>query len=186
MNPLKENERESSKEKERENLQLRPRPRTREEDRQWEGFMVQAGDSAWSHGFTTRLLVESAKRIGMSRLEVEAWLKFMDEVDWTFTNGHPVSSINFRRSMRMWHVVEAEKHQKRRCVDSQQKNDYDQQREKQMAERIAKAKDPAEWELCAERCANCDGSGCPRFSIPPQLRERAIPPEECVGFIRRA
>lgn len=46
--------------------------------------------------------------------------------------------------------------------------------------RLQAARDPANWELCAERCANCRGGACSAgVKWPPQLNDRPIPPEEC-------
>jgi chorismate mutase len=62
---------------------------------------------------------------------------------------------------------------------------YDKERE--AAKRKALAENPANWELCAERCrCYCQGECACGCTIPPQLRERPIAPEECAGFQRKA
>ena len=139
-------------------------------------------------------IYEAALDIRMSIEEANDWVDFMDETGWYLPKGEEVDSKNFRRSLRMWHKsvakIEAQKEailrrSRRKLVNEV---DYDALA-KERAEKIreTKATDPAEWELCRERCTNClECGGCPSFRIPPQLRERPIPPEECPGFSRRA
>ena len=136
--------------------------------------------------------VAASKRIkGMTQDEVVGWIEYMDSVDYRFTDGKKVNRRNFRRSMRMYHMVENQLRSKQeaeaRKAKENERVDYEAlAKERAEAKRREKAKDPREWEMCKERCANClEGGGCPAFRVPPQLREWPLNAEECPGFARR-
>ena len=66
------------------------------------------GSKCWNLGITPLMLVEAADKIGMDDDEVNDWLKYMDEVGWTFYNGNAVTARSFARccwavrSRRSW------------------------------------------------------------------------------------
>ena len=176
MKPLKENKRERSKESKKENQQQQRR-------------RVRAYGKAWKLGFTARQLEASAKRLGMSDGELDGWLEFMNQVDWKFANGNAVTPNNYLRSLRMWHKTEEKKWwRKPGYYNCQGENREEMERiKKQCAEEKLKKAMESEsaWELCEERCAEFDAKRCPKckhWSVPPQLRERPIPPEQCLHF----
>ena len=171
MNLLKEENRESNKE-------------IKEENQQQQHVRVRAYSRAWDLGFNTRLLEAAAKKIGMSRDELDGWIIFMDQVDWLFTNGKAITPNNFLRSLRMWHKMEPKLREKVRRI-KQPEFDYEAQERRAEAKRKALSLMPGAWELCDERCANFSGARCPHYNIPPQLRERPVPPEECPGYSRK-
>lgn len=142
------------------------------------------------------VLREAARRIGMTDAEVRGWVGYMEEVGWAFANGKPVDECNFRRSLRMWHVVEQSKayaappggrassraEEVRRLAEAGEARRVAQEE----ASRRALAREASAWVLCAERCAHCAGVLCARgMAIPPQLRARPVPPEECPRFTRK-
>ena len=52
--------------------------------------------------------------LGMKRAQCEEWLRYQREVtDWTFHNGNPVTVRNFRRSLRMWKIIDEMKAEER-------------------------------------------------------------------------
>ena len=140
-------------------------------------------------------VIAASMRIkGMTKGEVKAWIEYMDEVDYRFTTGSNVNRRNFRRSMRMFHEMNKAKalavsHFHKAKYWTGTGTDYEEMeriKAKTAADRLSKAmaKDDA-WELCEERCAEFNAEGCPKcrhWSIPPQLRERPVPPEECLNF----
>ena len=138
---------------------------------------------------------DAAERIGMTIEEVNCWMDFMDEVGWRFKDGTQVTKNTFARSLRMWHKVQpkivaetiSRLHKTQRLA--QMGCDFEEMEriKKSIAEKKLKAalSEPNAWELCDERCANFCADGCPKckhWSIPPQLRERPIPPEQCLHF----
>ena len=173
----------------------RERTKEIEENQQQQQRLIRAGTSDVCYGkMKMQTIYEAALDNRMSIEEANDWVDFMDEIGWVHTNGDDIRDKNFRRSLRMWHKSVAKiEAQKAAILRRSRRNhvsevDYDAQaKERANKIREAKAKDPAEWELCRERCTNClECGGCPCFRIPPQLRERPIPPEECPGFSRRA
>ena len=145
--------------------------------------------------FKANEVYDAAERIGMTIEEVNCWMDFMDEVGWRFKDGTQVTKNTFARSLRMWHKVQPKivaetisrlhKTQRR----AQMGCDFEEMEriKKSIAEKKLKAalSEPNAWELCDERCAEFCADGCPKckhWSIPPQLRERPIPPEQCLHF----
>ena len=52
--------------------------------------------------------------LGMTREQCEAWLKYQRKVtDWSFWNGNSVTIRNFRRSLRMWKIIDDQKSEER-------------------------------------------------------------------------
>lgn len=160
---------------------------------------------AWSSALgganmTAGMVFNAALRIGMPLQEAEAWIRYMDDVGWCFKNGNPVNARNFRRPLRLWHVMEGQLAEKR--LESRRASPAARlEAERQECERrnaIAKADAVRKaslsveaWTLCAERCANylptsLDGKPIPvcgrGVMIPPQMQDRPIPPEQCPRF----
>lgn len=180
MNQLKEKDEERTKEEERENQQLQPRVRYARSCELCFGTMC------------AEMVFDAANEIkGMTRDEACDWIDYMKEVGWVFTSGNPVNKFNFRRSLRMWHKKNEEinlrhKLHSRYANIGQNFEEMERIKAKIAKDKLAKAmaQDDA-WELCEERCAEFRADGCPNckhWSIPPQLRERPIPPEECMHF----
>ena len=182
MNPLRENEKEKNQKKEEERIH-HPHPRA------CEGVDIQAYSEAWQRGFTTQVFNDLADHVGLTCEQRKAWLKYMHEVGWCFYDGKPVTPINCLRSMRMWRKVDERMAQRdcRKSGETASRNEYEVQKEREAAKRKAQAENPANWELCAERCGcYCKGECACGCTIPPQLRERPIAPEECEGYQRKA
>ena len=183
MNELKENEEKRSRKEERENRRL-------QRARELAGFdSVEALPSAVERGIGRRKLVSAALRIEMSAAEVMAWQKFMESVDWQFMTGAKVHGGNFLRSLRMWHVrqVEIDARNERRGGSAEREAEKSKAAERaKEAERVKAAAEPGAWQLCRERCRyglTCGACGAaPRYTIPPQLREHPIAPEDCKGY----
>ena len=143
-----------------------------------------------NRGITRKDLKATANLVGMSAQEVNEWQKYMVACGWRFATGVKVNCINFRRSLRMWHMIE-EKMRKERtehaAVDI--RNEAVERQEKSKLKGLAQlAKvNPSLWALCRERCENSDTCGCKRgVTIPP---DRQLPrphrPEECPHFTER-
>ena len=183
MSLLKENEEKRSRKEEREN---RLRLRARELH---DLCSVKALPSAFERGITSFDLMDAALKIDMSADEVMEWQKFMDSVGWIFATNGAVNWRNFRRSLRMWHIRELELSAKadRRGNSAEREAEKRKAAEKaKEAERVKAAAKPEAWLLCHERCRyglTCGKCGAaPRYTIPPQLREHPIAPEECNGY----
>ena len=151
------------------------------------------GSKCWNLGITPLMLVEAADKIGMDDDEVNDWLKYMDEVGWTFGTGSAVTARNFRRPLRMWHKmqcrVEASQSRGMGRIDQLREDGLKRQRQAAQSRRESASVKPESWELCRERCAMYNGGDDARcgfcragFRTPPQLRERPCPPEECARF----
>ena len=141
-------------------------------------------------------VVAASMRIkGMTTDEVKAWIGYMDEVGYLFATGQQVNRRNFRRSLRMWHKKNEEMAGTRHMANrfgglGQNIEEMERIKAKIAADKHAKAMaaDDA-WILCKERCAEFNADGCiqcKHWSVPPQLRERPIPPEECCWFVGKA
>ena len=183
----KENEKESAKEKDKEihHHQQCAKPKR-----------IRSSHSDVCFGkFKAKSVYDTAERNGMSTEEANCWMDFMDEIGWRFKDGTEVDKDTFARSLRMWHKVQPaieakaismlHKRQRRAPTGS----DYEEMDRIKRNIEAKKLKDalaaPNAWELCDERCANFCADGCPKckhWSIPPQLRERPIPPEQCLHF----
>ena len=147
-------------------------------------------NGAFERGISRRVLADAANRIGMSAAEVNEWLAYMVEVDWGFSSGKPVHNANFRRSLRMWHVMRPQVRIARQSlVEVAELNRREEEKNAEAKrKRAAIAANPANWILCQERCANyIPGQGCKcGVPIPPAHQERQIPPEDCPKFISNA
>ena len=176
MNLLKEKDEKRSRKEERENQQQQQQ----QHQRAREGLAVhKLSAEALRHGMTCKDLVAAANAIGMNAGEVNGWLRYMESVGWTFSNGAPVNGRNFRRPLRMWHMTE------RRLAAERGSSgpSPEEQQAKKEAERLEAAAEPASWTLCNERCAFAEDCGCAKkHLIPPQLRAYPIAPEDCKGF----
>ena len=151
------------------------------------------GSKCWNLGITPLMLVEAADKIGMNDDEVNDWLKYMDEVGWTFNNGNAVTARNFRRPLRMWHKMKCRVEASQSCgmgrIDQLREDGLKRQRQAAQSRRESESCKPESWELCRERCAMYNGGDDARcgfcragFRTPPQLRDRPCPPEECPRF----
>jgi len=139
---------------------------------------------AFALGIIRSDLKFSAEKMGMTAEEVNAWITYMEDVDWTFSDGDRVNYRNFRRSLRMWHKVE-EKMRAKRIAESAGLASSNNVIRGKMVEIAEQAKsDPSMWALCRERCANACECGCRRgFRIPPDRHlPRPYTPEECPKF----
>ena len=136
-----------------------------------------------------------AKRFGKPLDAVDRWVEYEEETGWKFKDETPITPLNFRRSLRMWYkldmrftalaVSRLHKRQRRAPMgeDYEEMERIKKQREEKALNAALSA--PNAWELCDERCARFNPDGCPKcrhWSIPPQLRERPIPPEQCPHF----
>ena len=180
MSLLKENEEKRSRKEEREKQQQQHQ---QQQQRARDGLKIDMLSSqALDRGMTHKDLVDAARVIGMSAREVNAWLKYMDSVGWAFSNGAPVTWRNYRRPLRMWHLTERRMRIERNCADST----TEEASAKKLEELRSAAAKPESWALCRERCAFAEACGCAKkHTIPPQLRPRPIPPEECADFAAR-
>ena len=178
MNQLKENGKESNKEKDKEIPP--PPPRARE---------ALFGDldcvqHAWQHGILTKDLEKARQKIGASVEDINAWLKYMDMVDWKFPTGNEVNWNNFRQSLRMW--VKYERYHPEWRGDKRGRGRAEPKREgeAEKRERLAKiAADPKSWTLCEERCEHWRGRRCSRgVTVPPMHNPHPHPPEECPRY----
>lgn len=140
-------------------------------------------------GLTARHVYDAAAKMKMSRIEADAWIDFMHEVEWTLNDGVDVTSRNFRRSLRMWHRIEANcpwKRDRRGNMAEAQEEGRERQQRAKASRRAEAARQESAWALCAERCAKFQpGKGFKCLcghALPPDLRERPCPPEECDGF----
>ena len=188
MKHLKEkNEKKNQKEIRKENPPP-PHPRAREEGIDLND--IERVPTAYDRGITRWHLKQAADVIDMTADEVNEWQEYMVACDWRFASGAHVTSINFRRSLRMWHkmedIIRAERfgqapvEYRAAAAEKQLKNKV------QGLMKIAKI-NPALWALCRERCENSDTCGCKcGVKIPP---DRQVPrphrPEECPHFKER-
>ena len=160
------------------------------------------------HGVREALVFKAGKQIGLTRTQCERWLEYQRMVtDWHFSGGGEITCHNFRRSLRMWRVVDEVKREEReeRKAEAQTRreiyekkatrgqNEIDRLRaEGEARQKAAEEKrikeliqTPEAWLLCSEECENYDPAnmrctaGCP---VPPQLRKWPIPPRECHAF----
>ena len=183
MNLLKEKDEKRSRKEERENQQQQQQ----QHQRAREGLAVhKLSAEALRHGMTCKDLVAAANAIGMNAGEVNGWLRYMESVGWTFSNGAPVNGRNFRRPLRMWHKIEERINARRERRGGSAEREAEKRRAAEV-ERMRKmyedSKKPASWTLCNERCAFAENCGCAKkHLIPPQLRSYPIAPEDCKGF----
>ena len=145
--------------------------------------------------FTVGDVYNAASAMGMPVEEANDWMDYMDQLGWRFKDNTFVTVRNFRRSLRMWHIIEPSKRwregrggrrdEKQTAAERGEKRN----REAKAAQRASAAQSEKAWELCAERCScftpSADGkpfkcSCC--FALPPNLRDVPCPPEECPGF----
>ena len=117
-----------------------------------------------------------APETGVSEDYARWWHSEMTARDWTSPNGSRITLANWRSVMRAWYL---------------RRNDAEVDAAKRMAIRlilppISKPKYSIEaWELCRERCANCDKKGCKvGIPTPPPSENPPRPPEECHKFAR--
>ena len=149
----------------------------------------------WNTNLLLMDVFAASKRIkGMTNQDARAWIEYMDEVDYRFDDGKQVNRRNFRRSMRMFNIVQsrlaadekrrrARKRGKRRDVSPDYEAIDARKRAIEAKRREEASKADGAWDLCAERCTNClGGKHCPFYATPPQLREWPIAPEQCSMF----
>ena len=188
MKHLKEmKEKKNQKEISKENQQQQ-HPRAREGEVDINAILMVP--SAYNRGITRKDLKATANLVGMSAQEVNEWQKYMVACGWRFTTGVKVNCINFRRSLRMWHMIE-EKMRKERmesaAVDNSSEAAMRLERSKLATLGMKAKNDPSLWALCRERCENSDTCGCKcGVKVPP---DRQLPrphrPEECPHFKER-
>jgi hypothetical protein len=147
--------------------------------------------SAYSRGILRGDLKSAADAIGATADEVNAWLRYQDEVGWRYKSGVFINVLNYRRSLRMWHKVEERLLEERltrrgRVVGESYSADV-RTRERVAALEKKALEDPAMWTLCRERCANCGAAGCEcGVKVPPDRQfPRPCRPEECSRFAER-
>ena len=187
MTCLKEREKKKNqKEQEKENQQPHPRARGRRVSVA-SADEIESRPSAYVRGILCHDLMVAANKIGMSAAEVNAWQRYMEEVDWRFTTGTRINFLNFRRSLRMWHRTE-----ERMMLERGESGEVREREARQLNTKTAalvrqSKNDPSFWALCRESCANCGEHGCTcGVAIPP---DRQLPrphrPEECPEFDAR-
>lgn len=99
------------------------------------------------------------------------WYREMNARDWTTTAGAHIGNTNWRPTLKSWYNRATEK--ERAQIEAEAKQ----------ARQKPKEPTAADWELCAERCANCkDGHCTAGITIPPQLAQPPYPPEECKKY----
>lgn len=100
------------------------------------------------------------------------WYKQMVDSDWRTTKGLAVNRRNWRAQLKAWH--------NRATPDEIDKINREMAKTKGKVVSVS-VKD---WELCAERCANCmNGISCVKgIKIPPTKDTPPKPPEECKGY----
>ena len=66
------------------------------------------------HGVREALVFKAGRQIGLTRRQCERWLEHQRNVmDWHFSDGGVMTCHNFRRSLRMWRVVDEVKREER-------------------------------------------------------------------------
>ena len=188
MNPLKEKTEKKNQEKNKENYNNNNRAREAVEIVNG-AIRIAAYSEPWQKGFTTALVNDYLVRTKLTAAQCKAWLEYMTSIGWVFSTGGAITPKNCLRSMRMWRKVDERMAQRdcRKAGETASRNEYEVQKEREAAKRKAQAENPANWELCAERCGcYCQGECACGCTIPPQVRERPIAPEECEGYQRKA
>ena len=187
MNQLKETreEKRTRKEERKENLLLQNARELLVDNSVDNAKTLDALHHAWERCILTKDLLDAARKIGMSAAELRAWLAYMEDVGWTLKGGDKVNSRNFRRPLRMWHVIGLDRAARHNRTLTKTEREAKRREEEAKRKREAIAKDPKSWILCQERCANyIPGQGCKcGVKIPPAHQERQIPPEDCPHFI---
>ena len=194
MSLLKENEEKRSRKEERENQQQQQRlatpssrcPVDNSVDKNRRANLMH---HACERGILRKDIEDAAKSIGMSATEVNDWLEYMETIGWRMSNGHPVNGCNFRRPLRMWHIVQMKIDERQSRREQNRREHRIKQEEAERLRRLQKvAAKPEAWALCIERCANakeCGGCKC-NVPYPPMLETpRSRPPEECAEFEQR-
>ena len=211
MNDLKEREKEKNQKKDREKTTTTTPARAREDNwvhlreiEKWNGFNL----LYFKKHFNAFEINKIADKLEMSRAERIEWLKYIDSVGWCYPTGRKVTVLNCQRSMRMWKMVAKRLIDEKRAKENKSaskgnasRNDYEVQKEREAARRVELATKRENWELCEERCKHCivcDAinkftgekfvvySCLKGYKVPPPVRERPVPPEDCAGFQRKA
>ena len=66
-----------------------------------------SSSSARTREVEESLVFAAGEKIGLTRAQCEAWLKYQRDVtDWTFQDGDKVTVKNFKRSLRMWMAID--------------------------------------------------------------------------------
>ncbi len=113
-------------------------------------------------------------------MSVEQFYDYYDAIGWKYKGDRRIR--NWKALMRNWarrelRYLNKSKAGKAELAEQRMKRDAQKAREEA-------AKDPANWALCAERCARfCEGKCLEGAKWPPQFNERPIPPEECPNFM---
>ena len=137
-------------------------------------------------------VLSHAAWMGYPRGTALKWLAYEDEMGWRFKDGSEVTAENFRRPLRMFAIIEERIGQSRYGARQEadlaqaQEAGLERQRRAEESKRAEAARQESAWALCAERCAKFQpGKGFKCLcghALPPDLRERPCPPEECNGF----
>ncbi len=115
-----------------------------------------------------RLAAASGVPLAFVKERVSEWAR----CDWTTTQGKPIKPESLKAHLVAWW-----KHEENR-------ERYEKPQRRTATPRKFTAKD---WELCAERCAHCTGSGCGKgITTPPDKGEWQEPPERCTEFAAKA
>ena len=206
MNPLKEKTEKKNQEKNKENYNNNNRAREAVEIVNG-AIRIAAYSEPWQKGFTTALVNDYLVRTKLTAAQCKAWLEYMTSIGWVFSTGGAITPKNCLRSMRMWRKVdermaaEAKSGGRASTATKAFQNEYEIMKQREAARRVEMATKAENWELCEERCKNCvvcDAinkftgekfvvySCLKGYKIPPPVRERPVPPEECAGFERKA
>lgn len=100
------------------------------------------------------------------------WYAEMEARDWRNNRGDRIGCLNWRSVLKSWW---------------NRRDGREMSEVRETVRRSAAAKPrawkPEDWQLCAERCANCTGDGCSKgIKTPPACGQPPQPPEECRAF----
>ncbi|MBR1920666.1 MAG: hypothetical protein IJ829_01525 [Kiritimatiellae bacterium] len=184
MDQLKEKEEKRSKREVKENLLLQRR--AREAGFRYADFGPRcqfALDQLWGRGILNNDIWRTAGKLGMTKREVADWLLYLDDTGYVLGDGRPLTRLNFRRPMRMWHKVAVREGETGEAEAERSAAEPSPKRSRA----LALAEKPESWALCRERCKWArEGAGCAKgVKVPPDHAERPIPPEECPCFAER-
>ena len=99
------------------------------------------------------------------------WYAEMQARDWRSVHGERVDHGNWRSVLKSW-------------WNRADASERESARQASAARPVARQWKPADWALCAERCANCDGKSCTAgVNVPPDRRTNSpMPPESCPKY----
>jgi len=99
------------------------------------------------------VVFRGADVLGMSHDEARAWMRYQDQNGWRYPSGRPVTQYSFMRSLRMWHIREADIRErqairleraaarKEREAERKEREAARKEREQERAERMAQRRE---------------------------------------------